>query len=281
MLKRYKVLILSIVLLIFSCNKEENKTKLAQVYNKVLYFEDIQDIIPKNISPEDSIVILKNRIDFWVKKQTILKRAELNLTEKQKDISSTVEDYRASLLIEKYKQEIIKKEIDTTISEQEIENYYNQFPESFKLNEEVVKALLFKFSVESSNINSFKNAFYLNNEEKMIALAEKKAKNIENFNNKWTQISTVLNFLPNNFNNPETILKASKKLQTRDTSFLYYVIFKDFKLKGETEPLELAKDRIKIILLNKRKRNIIRELEKRIYQSDIKNNSIKIFLKNN
>ncbi len=280
MLKRYKVLILSIVLLIFSCNKQENKTKLAQVYNKVLYFEDIQDIIPKNIRPEDSIAILKNRIDFWVKKQTILKRAELNLTEKQKDINLIVEDYRASLLIEKYKQEIIKKEIDTTISEQEIENYYNLFPESFKLNEEVVKVLMFKFSVDSS-INSFKNAFYLNNEEKMIASAEKKAENIENFNNKWTEISTVLSFLPNNFNNPETILKASKKLQTRNTDFLYYVIFKEYKLKGEIEPLELAKDRIKIILLNKRKRNIISELEKRIYQSDIKNNSIKIFLKNN
>lgn len=275
---RYKILILSIFSVFFSCQNNENKTKLAQVYDKTLYLEDIQGIIPKNISPEDSLTIIKNRIDFWIKKQTILKRAELNLTKEQKNIDAIVEDYRASLLIEKYKQEIIKKNIDTTFSDSEIENYYNEFPESFKLNEEVVKVMFFKFSVDST-IFDFKNAFYLNDENKMISTAKQKAETYKNFNNNWTEISEVLFLLPNKFNNPEIILKAGKKHQTRDNKFIYFLIFKDFKLKGDSMPLELAKERIKIILINKRKRNLINELEKNIYQSDIKNNNIKIYMK--
>ncbi|NPA45304.1 MAG: hypothetical protein GXO49_07210, partial [Chlorobi bacterium] len=73
--------------------------------------------------------------------------------------------------------------------------------------------------------------------------------------------------------------KQSKKFQTRDDKYLYFVIFKDYKLKGETIPLELAYERIKFILLNKRKTSLITELERKIYQSDIKNNNIKIFAK--
>ena len=54
--------------------------------------------------------------------------------------------------------------------------------------------------------------------------------------------------------------------------------FQDYLLKGETIPIELAKDRIKIILLNKRKTNILNDLEKKIYQNDVKNGNIKIFV---
>ena len=56
-----------------------------------------------------SISIIKNKIDLWVRKQTILKRAELNLTDEQKDIDDIVEDYRASLLIELFAEIFLQR----------------------------------------------------------------------------------------------------------------------------------------------------------------------------
>ncbi len=277
MLIRYTTLLI-ITFILFSCNKpKDDKVKLAKVYDKYLFLEDVDGIIPKNISKEDSQMIIKNKIDFWIKKQIILKRAELSLTEEQKDINTIVEDYRASLLIEKYKQEYIKQEIDTLITNVEIEKYYSDYPESFKINEEIVKALFFKISIESDSILYFKQAYYSSNEEKLIAFSKNEDVTFNDFSKKWIEISNVLNLLPDVITNAEAILKLSKKIQTRDEKHLYCVIFKDYKLKGETIPLELAEDRIKIILLNKRKTNLIHKLEKNIYQSDIKNKNIKIF----
>lgn len=273
---RYIIYILILFLLVFSCEKNVQSTKLAQVYDKYLYLEDIQDIIPVDVNSEDSITIVKNKIDLWVRKETILKRAELYLTEDQKNIDKIVEDYKASLLIERYKQEYIKQEIDTSITQVEIEKYYNDYPESFKLNEEVVKVLFFKFSA-NKNIANFWQAYNTDNASEMILIAEGTAEKYDNFDNKWVEISTVLSLLPNNFTNAEAILNLSKKLQTRDKDYYYFVVFNEFKLKEEIIPLECIKDRIRIILLNKRKTNIVNQLENNIYQSDYKNGNIIFF----
>ncbi|MCF6365397.1 MAG: hypothetical protein L3J35_04265 [Bacteroidales bacterium] len=272
------VLLFGLLLLFFSCKNETEKTELARVYDKYLYLEDTEGLIPNYVSKEDSILIIRNKIDLWVRKQTILRRAELNLTEEQKNIDDIVEDYRASLLIEKYKQDYIKQELDTTITYAEIEKYYNDYPESFSLNEEVVKALFFKFKITNENLTIFKRAYYENNEDEMTAIAKENATKFDNFDNKWVEVSSVLNLLPNDINNIADFLSISKKLQTRDNAFLYYVIFKEYKLKGDLMPIELTTERIKTILLNKRKTNIINQLEKQIYQTDTKNGNIKIFI---
>ncbi len=270
-----------ILLAFISCKEEKSKTKLAQVHDSFLYLEDVSDLIPDEISGEDSLIIIQSKIDLWVRKQSILRRAELNLSDEQKDIEDIVEDYRASLMIEKYKQEYLKQKIDTVIKESEIESYYNEYPENFKLNEEIVKPLYFKFSTNDINLKTFKKYFNTEIEdakEKMIEIAKESAVKFDDFQNNWIEISVLSNLLPNDIKNAKTFLQISKRLETRDEGFFYFVYFQGYLLKGETIPIELAKDRIKIILLNKRKTNILNDLEKKIYQSDIKNGNIKIFV---
>lgn len=274
------ILLLTLIFLI-SCKKEDKKTKLAQVHNKFLYLEDVAGLIPNKVTSEDSITIIKSKIDLWIRKQSILKRAELNLSDEQKDIEEIVEDYRASLLIEKYKQEYLKHKIDTVINETEIESYYTDYPESFKLNEEIVKPIFFKFSINDNNINVFRQYFNTESKEakeKMIETAKESAEKFDDFQNSWVEVSVLSNLLPNDIKNAEAFLKVSKRLETRDKNHCYFVYFQEYLLKGKTIPIELAKDRIKIILLNKRKTNILNDLEKKIYQSDIKNGNIKIFV---
>ena len=280
-MSKVRFIILLTLMFLISCKKEDKKTKLAQVHDKFLYLEDVADLIPDEVTSEDSITIIKSKIDLWIRKQSILKRAELNLSDEQKDIEEIVEDYRASLLIEKYKQEYLKQEIDTVIKEPEIESYYNDYPESFTLNEEIVRPVFFKFSINDDNIQIFRQYFNIENEEakeKMIEIAKESAEKFDDFQNRWVEVSVLSNLLPNDIKNAETFLKVSKRLETRDKDYCYFVYFQEYLLKGKTVPIELAKDRIKIILLNKRKTNILNDLEKKIYQSDVKNGNIKIFV---
>ena len=44
-------------------------------------------------------------------------------------------------------------------------------------------------------------------------------------------------------------------------------------------PLEFAKDKIKIIILNKRKSNLINKLENKIFKNAVKNGRIKVHIK--
>lgn len=278
MITRYTILLAFIVLVFFSCkNSEKEKTKLAQVHSKVLYLEDIADVFPENSSKADSNSIIKNKIDNWVNKQVILNRAELSLKKEKKSIDKVVEDYRESLLIEKYKQKYLEQKIDTQINDIEIRNYYNNYYESFVLNEEIVKAHFFKIDKDCGKLKEFRTEFINKNEKELLALSINDSIKYYNFNDKWYRITEVLNLLPTTITNHEAILKLSKKFETRDDKYIYFLIFNDYKLKGNPIPFEKAKNRIRIILLNKRKKNIITKLEKNIYQSDIKNNNIKIF----
>ncbi len=269
-----------ILLLSFSCKKNEEKTELADVYGKKLYLEDIQDIIPGSISKEDSLMILRNKVNLWIRKQTLLNRAELNLNEEQKDIDYIVEEYKESLLIEKYKQEYIKQNLDTNITEIEIEKYYNDYPESFILNNDIVKAYYFKFKTEK-NTADFRQYFLSEDTsevKQMIKIAENKAEDFIDFTDKWIDLSVISNLLPVSLNSAEIIVNQNKRIQTRDKDYVYFVLFTDSRLKGEKMPLEFAKNKIKVILLNKRKTNLINNLESKIYNNAVKNGRIKIYV---
>ena len=268
---------------VFSCKKDNHKTELASVYGKKLYLEDIQYIIPKGVDKEDSLMILKNKIDLWIRKQTLLNRAKINLTENQKDIDYIVEEYRESLLIEKYKQEYIKQNLDTNITQIQIESYYNEYPESFTLNNDIVKTYYFKFNKDNQkDINLFKQFFLSDKEDaqkKMIEIGKQNANDYIDLSKQWTNLSVISNLLPISLNNAETVVNLSNRIQTRDNEFIYFVYFKDYKLKGEKMPFEFAENKIKIILLNKRKTNLIIQLENKIYKNAVKNGRIKVYTK--
>lgn len=274
--------ILIILSFTFSCNnnKEDKREALARVFESKLYAEDFNNMIPNSLSPEDSVTFVRNKIDMWVRKQIMLNKAEINLSDKQKDINKIVEDYRASLLIDRYKQEFLKEKLDTTITDSEIEKYFKEYYESFKLNRAVIKALFFKISKKSNENNNFKRLFYSYKEDsknKIIEFSKSKSIIYKDLSKEWVPFSKISSLLPSKISNPDAILKSNKKLQTQDENYYYYAIIDNYKLTGDVSPLNLVKNQIKTILINKRKTELIKELENNIYQNAIKHGNIEFF----
>src|SRR4030042_4092433 len=142
---RFASLILFVILL--SCKNDirlPEEKPVARVLDKTLTVADMQEIFPEGVSPEDSVQIAKNFIEKWVRQQLLLNKAELNLTEDEKDVKEQIENYRSSLLIYKYEQILMKQRLDTTIRSEEIEEYYNQNTSNFLLNQNIVKSIYIK-----------------------------------------------------------------------------------------------------------------------------------------
>ena len=275
-----KILILISVLLFFSCNKtddEINKKPVAKVFDKVLYAEDLQGTVQDGISPEDSVVIIKRKIEIWVRKQLMLNKAELNLSNEQKAINQIVEDYRASLLIDKYKQEFLKQKLDTVITDSETEAYYTSYPESFKNDREIVKAVYYKIPKDSEYLGAFRRLFFSAGDSlELIEFMKNNKLFYQDFNNGWVPFSEILSMFPTKISKPELILKTTKKLQSKDNLFFYFVDIKSYKLIGDAKPIELVKPQIKVILYNKRKTELINELENNIYQNAVEQGNIEM-----
>lgn len=275
-------LLIFIIIFAFSCkNKPVVEEKpLARVHNKFLYHSEIKSLFNSTISKEDSIVVARNYINDWIKKQLLVQKAELNLNEESKDIEKQIEDYRSSLLIFRYKQELIKQKLDTAITIEEIENYYNEYSGNFILNFNIVKALFLKISKEAPEIDKIKRWYKSTDVEDLSRLEDycyQYATKFDNFDDKWIPFNNLLIEIPTNIGDQERYLKYNKYIETEDDLYYYFVKINEFSLKSTIQPLEYAKAKIKSILLNKRKFTFLEELENSVYNDALNHNEFVIY----
>ncbi len=116
---RHLSLLLVSLLILASCNIFSGTGKdqaIAECNGKYLYREDLEGLVPNGTNPDDSIAMTKQFIDNWIMQQVMLKQAEDNLTEQQKDFRDQIESYRNSLIIFAYESELIRQKLDTVVS---------------------------------------------------------------------------------------------------------------------------------------------------------------------
>ena len=250
---------------------------IAIVNTYKLFKADLKDFLPRNISREDSLILVKSFIQDWAVKKLLLDAAANNNTQESlKNINSLVQDYKESLLINNFKEALIKQQLDTIISDDEVEAYYLINNENFKLNEVLVKSKYLYF--DASVINKKEIIKFFKSEE--IEDAEELERQQLSFkmyqlnDSIWTELDKILLKLPFS---KENLLKKSKFIQKQDSLGLYLMAIKDVLNRNDIAPLSYIKSTIKEMILHKRKIELIRDIEKIIVKDATKNNNFKIY----
>ena len=277
--------ILGLFIVVFACthyvSKKENP--LARVYDNYLYKSEVKDLVNKEIDPKDSAIIVQNYIDMWIRNQLMLKKAEQNLSDNQKDVERQLEDYRAKLLIYKYKQQWISENLDTVVRFTEIENYYNSYSSNFKLKENILKALYIKIPKDSPDINKVNRWIASDNKKDKDLLQSycyKFASTYDHFDSSWVPFRQLLNRTPINVENEKQLLQQRKFIEGADEDYSYYIKINDYQLRSNIAPLPYVHNDIRHIILNKRKIRLVEELENNIYSDALNYGSFKIYNKN-
>jgi hypothetical protein len=260
-------------------NKEEDKT-VAKVDQEFLHMSEVAAIVPDGSSKEDSILIADNYIHQWIKKQLIISKAELNLTDEDKDVSKMVEDYRSSLIIHKYQQHLLEQKLDTTVTSFEIDNYYRQNSSNFILNKNIIKALYIKIAKPVPDYKEIQKLYKSEKEEDWDELEDycfQNATKFDNFSGQWVNAKELLNQIPFEYSDEDKLLKSRKHIETEDSTHRYFVAVKKVEFKNKVAPLEFVRDDIRKIIINKRKIEFIKNLEENIYRDAESKNKFKIY----
>jgi hypothetical protein len=249
---------------------------VATVFNQNLYKEDIKDLLPKNIAPEDSIILVRSIINNWATKQLLLRKAEENNSQNDNaEINDLVRDYRQALLINGYKERLIKQQLDTVISEEEIDTYYQENSANFRLNEELIKTRYMHFSEDLIDkkevIKLFKKGAIEDLEE--LEMRQLSFKLIMLNDSTWTPLENVLLKTPFSRAN---LLKKTKFLQKEDSLGVYLVAVNDVLKRNDIAPKSYIEPTIKQMILHQRKLQLIRDIEKIILKDAIQNKSFQI-----
>jgi len=281
---RLKSLILLLFIIVTSCEffkKTDERVPVARVNNVYLYQDDIKDLVPEGTTLQDSILLVQNFINKWATQQLFLDGALLNLSEaKQQTFNKLVDQYKNDLYTKAYLDALVRRSIDTIVNIQEAEEYYNGNKEAFKLNEELIK---FRYIHVDENIIDFKNI-----EKKFKAFNEDHKKELDSIaiqfksyslnDSIWIRVNQVIDKIPAlNAENKNELLKKSNFVQLKDSLGVYLMQINDVLLRNDTAPLEYVKPTINQIVINKRKLELIRKLEKDITKDAIKNKQFEIY----
>ncbi|MDR3245815.1 MAG: hypothetical protein LBT50_05215 [Prevotellaceae bacterium] len=276
-----KVIFLSIVsALLFSCGTKhrQKESPIVEVGDKKLYLSDIEDYFD-NLSPEDSLTILTDYLNRWAKNQAVLLFAEKNLSESEKNLTKEIDDYRTSLLIHKYEQVYIREKMDTVVNHSEIEQFYKDFPDNFQLPGILVKALFIKVSNDFSSLDKVRQ-LYRSKREKDVEELEKismhGAEAYSRFNDEWVDLSEITASFPGTADTYENRVIKMRYIEDSDDKYTYFMKVNDISMKGAVAPLEHVKSDIKNIILNRRKINLIRQMENVVFNDALNRNEIKI-----
>ncbi len=260
---------------------ENDKEKpLAKVGNQYLYSSELRGLIKPGFSKSDSMIMVASLAEKWIRKQLILQKAELNLTDEEKNVNKELDEYRTSLIIFKYEQKLIKEKLDTTVKPEEIIEYFNSNTSNFILNYDIVKAQYIKLLLRSANIDKVKEwmrSETAENTKLLEGYCLQHGIKYEYFKDEWANFDNIKMLLPVEISNNELFLKSGKFFDMKDSIFLYLLNIKDYKLKGSITPLKLVESDIKSIILLKRKQKLINDLENKIYFDAIDRNNFTIY----
>lgn len=281
---RYYVYIVSLCAVIAACNPN-NKAEteafgkpLARVKEKYLYLKDVSPMLLSTGDSLDSMIVLRNLINNWVEEQLMLDRAQLNLTAEQLNFERQIEDYRKSLILFKYEQELLRQKLDTVVSDEEIEKYYQENKQNFELKDYVAKVSFVKVVKEAPKVGKVKEWLFSDDTRDRKKLEEYCLQYATAYilDDQWMFFDELTEFIPIQTINVEHFLKTTRKVESVDDKFMYILKISEFKLKNSISPLALEGERIRAIILNKRKLAFLMSFRKSLIQDALNRNEAEV-----
>jgi hypothetical protein len=253
---------------------------IARVNTNYLFESDLAGLVSEGTPKEDSILIVNNYINRWATQQLLINQANKNLSqEKLIDFDNLVNQYKDDLYTEAYKSVIVSGQLDSVISETEYEEFYELNNENFKLNDELVKVRFIHVDADYTNLKLIEEKFRrFNNKDKQELTELSIQFKAKNFNDSiWIEKDALFTVLPSLQTNADQVLKKSNYTQLQDSLGVYLVKIEDLLNLRDTAPLSYIKPSLEQIILNKRKLELIKKLEKDITKDAIKNNDFEIY----
>jgi len=271
-------------LLFAGCTRDNSQGKripVAKAGNSTLYFDEIPGIVKDSFTGNDSSALIRNYINKWARRELLFQRAEANLSpELMNKISQQLDETRHNLIVYEYQRMMMLEKMDTTISENEMEEYYKKNPNSFLLSSNIVKAVFIRLPAETPNIWKIRNLARSKNPkdfQELEGLCFQFAEKFDYFQDNWITLDRLSLEMNGDLPGREEFLKRQNFYEKSDSSSTAMIVINDYRLRGTIAPYEYVRDDIKRVIWNNRRIQFIQSLENGIYNEALQDNGLKIY----
>lgn len=273
--------LMALVLLATSCSFFQSRGDiLAKIGKDVLYKSDVAKLVPPGTSPEDSAYMVDQYVRSWALVRLKTLKATEQLTPDERDISKEIESFRNDLLSFRYEKMFMESRIDTMVSRDQVEAYYEEHPQSFKYDYSVVKARYIVINVRSPYYSNIKELYKSKDEDKVAELAELSrsyAERYEDYGDRYVSIPQVAKDVGMMVSDLEEISAKQNSYILEGDQKNTLIFFVDRYAPGTLTPLEFNEEKIKDAIISIRKQEILSKLEQDLLKEALENKKLQIY----
>ena len=243
---------------------------VAKVGSHRLYASELASYIPDSASPEDSTRLALQYINTWASDQLFTDVAERELSKSEKNVDSELEDYRHSLLKYRYEQKYVNQRLDTAVTKAQIEKYYDDHAENFKLSLPLAKAVYMNISADSPNLEIIKKKMRSDKPEARIeadSIAFSSAFRYTDFGDRWVDLVKLSREVGTDYGTLLSQVRDGYAELPDGNGNLNIVYFFSLMRAGQTGPVEYFEEQIRDIILSTRKQALLSRLERDLIEN--------------
>ncbi|MFC7526508.1 hypothetical protein ACFQRK_21290 [Parapedobacter sp. GCM10030251] len=266
-------------MLLVACRHEKPKP-LARSFDRFLYPEDLQGVVPVGVTGADSIQLARAYIEQWLRQQALLHYARRNIAINTERLEAQVEEYRNGLIVYEYEQELVSQKLDTVVTDAEIRNYYATRQELFMLKQPILKVSYIQLPNRAPELDRVKRLFLSGDFEAQDLLEKYCARYARQYSLRdttWQYADDLAKKVPLSRIGEENYSRTGRIFEIIENNELYLIILHDSKFRDSRSPLSLVYDNIRNLILNKRKIHLVDQMQKSILMDARKKNDIEIY----
>lgn len=263
-----------------SCSFLHDDQVVARAEGKKLYKSEVVKYIPHGIPAEDSIALADQYIKAWAAELIMNAMADKQLTKKEKDVSSELEDYKSSLLKYRYEQKYIADRLDTAVTDNQIEEHYKSNPNLYVLSVPIVKARYMRLPKASSMKDDLVKLLPGKKDGDLAlldSLSRTYADKYVDYGDEWMDIVALSREYGMDYG---TLIGAMDGpvidiVDEQGTDHIAYIT--DYMRRGSVAPIEYCRDKIREMIVSQRKYALSRALEQDLLDDALKKGNFVVY----
>lgn len=238
----------------------------------ILYEEQLHAIIDLYFPMEGDEEAREKAIELWAIQQRI--NIELNEINPTISLENQIQAEQELMMLNLFELEnkYIEKNIDTTVTEEEIQTYYDIHRDSYKTQSFIVRALYIKVPDTIVSVSKIEDYYLLKNDkdlEEIKKYANLYATNYYYEDKRWIFFDDLVREVPMSDEQKRDLIINQREAKYSGNGYTHFINILDSKTKSVSAPLDSERDVIKRHVLT-RKINKLRENAKETIIEDVK-----------
>jgi len=254
---------------------------VAKVGESKLYKSEVSALIPNILSSEDSAAMAARYIDSWAKDRLYVGLAEAELSKEElAAVEEELEAYRYALVRYRYEQRYLNSRLDTLITDNQISEYYLSHQDDFKLSAPILKVRFVDVMKDSPRGDELLRLMTSSDyEDLQMADSLGKSVALRYFDNSdvWMDASELAQAFGVSYTEMLSRMKNKMiRIEPEGRGDLLAAYVCDMRSSG-VAPIEYCKATIRDVLMNERKRELLKALEQDLLTEALESKQLVIY----